>query len=125
MVYVEQNPVRAALAEQCEDWRWSSARTHVLAAPSTLLDLVRWRERHTPDTWKRCLSMGLESAALLERIRQATLTGFPLGSDDFLDRLELQFQRPTRPRRPGPKPSPLNPTITATSTQLTLPAIPS
>ena len=84
MVYVEQNPLRAGLVKQCEDWRWSSAKTHVTGSHSTLLDLIPWRERHTPETWKRCLELGLESTVLHERIREATLLGRPLGNETFL-----------------------------------------
>ena len=45
MLYVEQNPVRAGLAERAELWRWSSASAHCGGRCDTLLDLVRWRAR--------------------------------------------------------------------------------
>jgi putative transposase len=103
MIYVEQNPVRAGLADQAESWRWSSAAARLAGRDEGLLDLVRWRSVHTPESWKRCLSLGLRDAMLLERIRDATLTGWPLGGDEFLDRLEcLGFS--ARRGKPGPKP---------------------
>ena len=102
---------------------WSSARAHVSDDPSPLLDLVSWRERHTAESWKRVLDLGLHDAALADRIREATLTGRPLGSDEFLDRIEGELGRPARRLRPGPKPKPPTALIAATSTQLTLPSL--
>jgi putative transposase len=93
MVYVEQNPVRAALVECCEQWRWSSARAHVAGADGGLLDLVRWRSRQTPESWKLRLDKGLEDAALIERIRDATLTGRPLGGEGFVAEVKARVAR--------------------------------
>jgi putative transposase len=43
--YVEQNPVRAGLAAQPEQYRWSSARAHRTGVDlSGILDLDFWRE---------------------------------------------------------------------------------
>ncbi len=118
MVYVEQNPLRAALVDQCEDWKWSSARPHILGQQCPLLDLVGWREHHSPETWSRCLHNGLASEALYDRIREATRTGRPLGSDDFLNRIEAACGRSTRTSRPGPKPKSTTRTPATTSSQL-------
>ena len=46
-----------------------------------LVDLVAWRGRHTPGSWKLRLELGLRNAALLERIREGTRLGRPLGSE--------------------------------------------
>lgn len=101
MLYVEHNPVRAGLCERAEDWRWTSARAHLAGTDGGLLDLIPWRERHTPESWKRCLDMGLRNAALFERIREATVSGRPAGGEAFLDRLEQEFRLPVRRRGRG------------------------
>ena len=37
--YIENNPVAAGLARRAEDWRWSSARAHVLGRNDGLTDI--------------------------------------------------------------------------------------
>ncbi len=101
MVYVEQNPLRAGLVGDPVQWRWSSASAHLGGVTGSFLDLVAWREQHTPESWKRCLDMGLHGAALFERIREGTLTGRPIGSEEFLKRLELEFAVEARRKLPG------------------------
>ena len=103
MVYVEQNPQRAELVKRCWEWPWSSAVTHLRGTSDGLVDLTEWRLKHTSETWKQCLELGIRDAALLERIREATGKGWPLGSETFLERLAQSLGRPTRPGIPGPK----------------------
>ena len=112
MVYVEQNPVRAGLVARAAEWRWSSARAHVgLAAPGTL-DLVRWRQRFDASRWEQCLSRGLAEAAHAERIREATLSGFPLGDRPFCEDLQRRFGIKAFPGKRG-RPSKSSPASTA------------
>jgi len=101
MVYVEQNPCRAGLVEEPGQWRWSSARGHLGMRHDPLLNLVRWRSGWTTESWKHCLELGLRDGLLLERIREATLTGRPFGSEEFLNRLADEFGEKVRPGRPG------------------------
>ena len=103
LVYVEQNPVRAALVRDPAEWRWSSARCHLGMVEDSVLDLEEWRSRYGSAAWKRVLEIGLEDAALEERIREATAKGWPLGDAGFVERLEDALERPARPRRPGPR----------------------
>ena len=102
MVYVEQNPQRANLVERCWDWPWSSACAHMRGAEDSLLEMNEWRQRYTPESWKNCLELGLQDAALLERIRESTGKGWPLGSADFLANLERDLGRSVRRGVPGP-----------------------
>jgi putative transposase len=90
MLYVEQNPLRARLVEQAGQWRWSSAQAHLSGEDAGLLDLVPWRARHTPETWKLYLDKGLLDAALIERIRDATERGHPLGDEAFVKRVRAE-----------------------------------
>lgn len=84
MLYVEQNPARARLVEHSEQWKWSSAQAHLKGDDAALLDLVPWRARHNPASWKFYLDKGLHDAALIERIRDATQRGQPLGDEAFV-----------------------------------------
>ena len=80
-------------------------RGHVEGHDEGLLDFVAWRSRYTPASWKRCLQYGIAEAAMLERIREATLKGLPLGSPAFLERVESEYGVRVRPGKPGPKPA--------------------
>jgi putative transposase len=107
--YVELNPVRAGLAERAAEWRWSSADAHLTGADGTgLIDLSAWAARWTPASWREALDLGVEDAALVERIREATRTGRPAAEEACLRDLERQTGRRLRPRRPGPKARPIN-----------------
>jgi len=123
MLYVEQNPFRAGLVQQSEDWKWSSARAHLAGSDNGLLDLVRWRKRFTPEEWKCVLDKGLANAALLERIRSATTTGRPLGDEAFIKALEIRLGRRIIPAPVGRPPKKPAATESDTYKQLVLSAI--
>ncbi len=102
--YVELNPVRAGMVRDAIAWPWSSAGAHTTGAdPSGLLDLAEWRERWSPAVWREALSKRIEDAALLARIREATGTGRPAASEEFIRELEIVRHEPLRPRKRGPK----------------------
>jgi putative transposase len=101
MVYVEQNPVRARLADQPEEWRWSSARAHLEDRPGSLLDFARWRRKFTPELWRQYLSLGVGDGARLQRIRQATRVGRPAAEEVFLQELGAKLGRNLLPGKPG------------------------
>ena len=101
MVYVEQNPARAGLVEHPTEWAWSSARAHAGGSNGGMLDLEKWRESYTPERWSLRLELGLRDAALAERIREATVTGRPLGDEDFLERLQANCEAKVRGGKAG------------------------
>ena len=102
--YVELNPVRAHLAAEAAAWRWSSAAAHLAGRdPAGIVDLTAWSAQWNARTWREVLRCGVEDAALLERIREATRTGRPCGSEEFGARLEASMRRFLRPRKRGPK----------------------
>jgi putative transposase len=93
LLYVDLNPVRAAMTGEATAWDWSSARAHVagrdetnLLATDTLTDLAacaNWGER-----LKRRQS---ESTEL--EIRRATAAGTPYADAAFRRELERRFER--------------------------------
>lgn len=98
--YVEQNPVRAKLVEKAEDYPWSSARAHVFGTEDALLSDIK-PFLSIPD-WSEYLRLP-EQAAELEKIRRHSRTGWPLGSDEFIEKLEAQTGRRLKPLPPGRK----------------------
>jgi hypothetical protein len=40
--YIEQNPARAKLVKQVEDYQWSSARAHILGIRDDILSKESW-----------------------------------------------------------------------------------
>jgi putative transposase len=102
--YVELNPVRAGLVQHAAEWPWSSAAAHVTGMERPeLLDTAEWQLRWNTRSWRNALEDGIRDADLLERIRESTRTGRPVGEDDFIAELEARFGRPLRPQKRGPK----------------------
>ena len=100
MAYIERNPVRAGLVDVAEAYRWSSAPAHVAGASDPILDTELWRQNYNPQRWREVLRMGLDEEAMQERLRLATRTGRPFGSNEFGNVLEWSAERPLL-RRPG------------------------
>jgi len=102
MAYIERNPVRAGLVQLAEDYAWSSARAHVAGHDQEgIVDMGPWRGSYDTERWRDTLRLGVEEEALRERLRLATMTGRPFGSDQFIEQLELSSNRRLRPRRKG------------------------
>jgi putative transposase len=103
--YVELNPVRAGMVVAAVEWPWSSAAAHVRGRDTSgLLDMRQWQGRWSAETWGEALDQGVTDAALLERIREATRTGRPAGSESFIRDAERSSGRRLRPCQRGPKP---------------------
>jgi putative transposase len=103
--YDEVNPVRAGLARKAADWPWSSAVAHLGGADEWgLADLTWWREQGRGERWEEVLEAGFRDAALAERLRKATRTGRPFGSEAFARGLESETGRLLWPQKRGAKP---------------------
>lgn len=100
MRYVEMNPIRAKLVTKPEDWTWSSARHHLDLETIPLLQDARWPENALLADWPVILTQH-DSDTAIDRLRLATRTGRPLGSDAWIDELERSTGRRLRPRKPG------------------------
>jgi putative transposase len=97
--YVELNPVRARLVTRPEEYAWSSASAHVgTNAPSTLLDWQFYSNSGGRERWTALLAEPEELAAI-RALQRGTFTGRPLGSPDFVARLEQELGRPLAPRQ--------------------------
>jgi putative transposase len=100
--YTELNPVRAGLAVDPSEWQWSSATARLTGwDASGLLDFSDWRQRWSGALWREALDCGIADASLAGRIREATRRGRPLGTRDFLARIEETIGRRIQPGKPG------------------------
>jgi putative transposase len=107
--YIELNPARAGLVASATDYPWSSLAHHVGSRPDPLITdhPVFWDLGNTPfereAAYRAFLDQGVaeqEVAALTE----ATLKGWPLGSDKFKALLAKQANRRTAPAKRGRPP---------------------
>ena len=98
--YVECNPVRAHSVRQPWDWEWSSAAHHTGEAPSQLpLAGLFELTGMSQEKWKEYIANN--DAGFANRIRKNTLTGRPLGTDAFIEKLERQLGRKLTARSVG------------------------
>ncbi|GBE30844.1 transposase IS200 like protein [bacterium BMS3Bbin04] len=94
--YVEMNPVRARLVETPTDWVWSSARYHLGVCDDPLLDQARWPDEELLYDWKAVLEV-YDDDASIQRLRYATRTGHPMGSNTWIKALEQRSGRRLHP----------------------------
>jgi putative transposase len=80
--YIENNPVVAGIVQNAEDWRWSSARSHINRVDDGLTD---WKEigQHVAD-WRAMLQDGLEAS---DGVEQALRNGLPQGGREWRNRI--------------------------------------
>jgi putative transposase len=101
--YIELNPVRARLVDRPEDWAWSSAGAHLTGRSD---GLTKNGALGVPVAeWGIFLRAGLDEETL-EILRAGERTGRPLGSADFVGRIEASTGRRLARRKPGRKPAP-------------------
>ena len=82
--YVELNPVRAGVVKAAEEYRWSSARTHLgLANPELPLDDATWKQNGGPECWRSVLGSGQDESEWIAAMRAATLSGRVFGDAEF------------------------------------------
>jgi len=96
--YTENNPVRAGMVKQAEDFPWSSASAHVFGQPDAFLSKSRPEMSRT--SWSDYLREQEEENEFQE-IRGHIMSGRPWGEDEFIDRLEESLGRKLRPGLAG------------------------
>jgi len=96
--YVERNPVRAGLVKLAEEYQWSSARAHVFGLRDPVLSPMP--NVFQIGDWSAFLK-GEEKDEDLELLRRNQSIGRPLGSENFIEKLEKITGRCLKKRRPG------------------------
>jgi REP-associated tyrosine transposase len=104
LAYIERNPVRAGLVAKAEDWQWSSAGTHLGRCQwPDWLAMRPWADNWTPEQWRMVVEHGMYEATLHDRLHEATQTGKPLGTAEFINDCEHRSGMLLRKQKPGPK----------------------
>ena len=99
--YVERNPVAARLCSNPEDWKWSSAVAHLTAKDDALVRVKPMLER--VNGWGEYLGSS-NNYDEQESIKLNSRTGRPLGSPEFVRKLEILSGRELAVKKPGRKP---------------------
>jgi len=111
--YVELNPVAAGMVAHAQDWRWSSARSHVAGRRMSgdPLTNVAALGTHVPK-WHAMLRHGLDASdvgaegeRVAEAIEARLRTGRPLAADAWIAAHEKALDRTLAPARRGRKPN--------------------
>jgi len=89
--YIEQNPVRARMAERAEEYLYSSARAHATGKK----DLVLGEELFSPEDRGDYVNLLSETVIpeVTEGLRYYTRRGTPFGTEDFMGRIEAELER--------------------------------
>ncbi len=95
--YVELNAVRAGIAGEGTEYRWSSARAHTGMLTLPWLDQADWP--WSTGEWGAVLAEASEQDCVA--IRKATYSGRPWGSREFVLQLERQLGRRLAPAKGG------------------------
>ena len=89
--YIEQNPVKAKLVSNPEDYTWSSCLSNIGGKEDELVNGRGWLDDKERESYRIfLLQQDLEGD---NKIRRATATGRPLGSEEFIVNLEMQLSR--------------------------------
>ena len=105
-VYVETAPVLAGLAEEAEDYPWSSAAHHLGSTTERLVQAhpLDWQLGNTPferEVARKMLLRRSLPAVDRQRIADAVAGGWALGGAEFVAKVEELVQRRAQPGRPG------------------------
>ena len=98
--YVERNPVRAGLVSKAHDFEFSSAARRAQGSKDGLLSDFYLMEQVRD--WKEYLSQA-DAEGDLKLMRKHGVTGRPLGSKEFLEKLTKKLGVDLTPKKPGPK----------------------
>jgi putative transposase len=94
--YAELNPARAGMGPV---WPWGSAAAHCgTADPDACLEMAAWRRQWSEASWRKLLEAG-ETEEESRALRRCTHTGRPLGSAEFVQRLEQGTERRLAPQK--------------------------
>lgn len=100
--YIELNPVRAGLVNHPVEYPWSSHAHYALGAGNPLITRHASYEQLACETDGFHARFGSEiEPEVLDRIRTSANRGWALGSDRFLDRIEVLLGRSARPPKRG------------------------
>ncbi len=91
----------ARLVQQAQDWKWSSVAAHLSCKDFKLVKVAPVLERY--GDFKEFLSETTEDSAAFKPLRQSETTGRPLGSEEWIDKIEKVIGRTLKPQKRGPR----------------------
>ncbi len=95
--YVERNPCRAGMMDVVEEYLWSSAAVHLGLGSdrSKILDMEFWERAGGKEKWSElhAKEVTVEEA---NGLRRSTYAGRPYGEEEFVEEMEVRFQRKWR-----------------------------
>ena len=98
--YVECNPVRARMVAHAWDYSWSSAAAHMRGEDDMLVKVRPMLDRVAD--WREYIGQQ-PTETESEALRLHNRTGRPLGSEEFVEKLQEIAGRTLKPQKPGPK----------------------
>ncbi|OGW75606.1 MAG: hypothetical protein A2Z72_08625 [Omnitrophica bacterium RBG_13_46_9] len=92
--YIERNPVRAKMVNKPYLWNWSSAKVHCGIDKHDELEVNKLFDYidENQKTWKKFIELS-DDPNEIKQIREQTRKGRPLGTYDFVERLEEKLKR--------------------------------
>ncbi|MES9882725.1 MAG: hypothetical protein ABW185_17805 [Sedimenticola sp.] len=99
--YISHNPVCAKLVRRVQDWPWSSATAHLSGKDDELVKVAPVLERY--GDFSDFLGQGTDDTTAFNMLRRSETTGRPLGSEEWIEKLEKQTDRILKPQKRGPK----------------------
>jgi putative transposase len=100
--YVALNPVRARLTKRPEEWRWSSTRALLAGKDDYIVKVAPVLDR--VGDFGAFLGENFDEASSYAALRTAESVGRPVGSPEWLAKMEAQIGRKLAPGRRGPPP---------------------
>ena len=97
--YIDQNPVKAKLVSNPGDYKWSSCASNISGQGNELVDGHGWLDEKERESYKTFLLH--QDLEVDNKIRRATATGRPLGSQGVISKLEIQLSRKLLPGKAG------------------------
>ena len=98
--YIELNPVKAKLVNSPENYKWSSCKAHLNGKDDKLVVVKPLLNRIS--NWMDFLRQPV-SEVKVTNMQKHERTGRPIGSEQFIDQLELETGRSLKKKKPGPK----------------------
>lgn len=87
--YIERNPVRAKIVKTPVEYKWSSARVNTLNEESSLVEPI-WKSYINRESYCKFLNE-TEREDEVELVRKSTFNGKPLGTKEFLNKIEASL----------------------------------
>ena len=99
--YIERNPVRAKLVTKPWDWEWSSAKFHIGEDDKLLKmgDLFKYIDM-PKRSWKDFIDTK-DDEKMVSAIKKSTISGWPAGDKNFLEKLEKGLKKKLTPLPKG------------------------